>query len=402
MASANPVSLEPPTIEFPEAGITWAGEGPFEDGGFCFGTDDGQLWYATDEFNRENAPLLVDDSRGPINGVAFTPGKMAVSTPERIVFFRRSQAGLTGKRSIYEGDVRDVQVAHLKRWSGLMEERAIHEGGAHGIIATPNGGVIAPLGQLGLLLNEPDAQGNDRRWEISPKDGLYYYKVACLGTNDKNENVFACGCREGGVIALALPSGRESGRVVVHPRPSSYRESYDIVDVLGLNSKSLPFAALGLSIDNSLHYSPDILHQRFRTFKFPAMNGTAYSIFASGGHIFILTSESIYACVGLADRLLSGEDLGGGNAVSRLDVDVVEGFLAYGKYLLLAEAGAVRRLDLEMWAKLPSFKPESQSSHMPNGHPSVLFEESMESVLELDSTGLGPPTDHSFPLINVA
>jgi hypothetical protein len=279
---------------------------------------------------------------------------------------------------------------------------SIYEGGAHGIIATPNGGVMASVGPSGLLLFEPDVQGNYRRGEFTPEQGLYYYKAACLGTTNKNENVFVCGCREGRVIALALPSRGEFGRVAVHARPSFYSESYDVVDVSGLNSKSHPFAAIALSIDNSLHFSPDILNQRTLTFRLPAIKGTAYSAFASNGHIFILTSESLYACANLADRLLSGEDLGGVTPVSRLDVDVVEGFLAYGKYLLLAEAGAVNRLDLERWAEIPSFRPESPSSHRPNGHPAMLFEESMDSILELDRTGLEPPTDHSFPLINVA
>jgi hypothetical protein len=250
-----------------------------------------------------------------------------------------------------------------------------------------------------MLLFEPDAQGNYRRREFTPEEGLYYYKVACLGTTDKNENVFACGCREGGVIALVLPSGGEGGQVAVHARPSSYRESYDIVDVSGLNSKSHPFAAIGLSIDNSLHFSPDILHQHFRTFRFRAISGTAYSVFASGGHIFILTSVSIYACVGLADRLLSGEDLGGGNAVSRLDVDVIEGFLAYGKYLLLAEAGAVKRLDLERWAEIPSFKLESPTSRGPNGHPARPVEP-VESVREPDRSDWRLRTEHSFPIVD--
>src|SRR5262249_11758168 len=143
-------------IQFPGETITWVGESSWNPlFPFCFGTEDGQIRLHSLAGQGGRPPLRVVESGEAINGVADVNDLMAVSTRSEVVFFRLDPSG--SAREVYR-----------------------YEGGAHGVISTPSGRMIAPLGPNGLLVVGIRNQEPFRK-EVIPKGRDYYfYKVASL------------------------------------------------------------------------------------------------------------------------------------------------------------------------------------------------------------------------------
>jgi hypothetical protein len=110
-------------IPVPET-ITWAGEFPGAPGFLlCFGTEDGCLRFGTPQRMIPGRNRVIESGEA-INGVALAGDLMAISTRREVVLHKIDASGQT--REVYR-----------------------YDGGAHGVIATPLGWIIAPLGVTG-------------------------------------------------------------------------------------------------------------------------------------------------------------------------------------------------------------------------------------------------------------
>ena len=110
--------------------VTWAGRGPLPNR-LCLGTEMGRLFWVEPNQGVLASPSNVAGSGEAINGAAFTDKLMAVSNRSEV---------------IVQGRIPGVGPVVL-------------EGGAHGVIASESGRIIAPRGSEGLLIISPSDDG---------------------------------------------------------------------------------------------------------------------------------------------------------------------------------------------------------------------------------------------------
>src|SRR5207253_1190187 len=107
-----------------------------------------------------------------------------------------------------------------------------------------------------------------------------------------------------------------------------------------------------------------LLEQDPVTVKFKEIVGSAYRVFQSGGHLFLLTSKALYVLLGLARRFLQGEDvLARSTAVRGVPMEAVDANLCRDRWILVVSTDHVLRIDVEMLIGEPpdetALKPQS-------------------------------------------
>ena len=317
---------------FPGSSITWAGASPLEHD-LCFGTEEGQIWFA--DLGRVAGPLTSDSrvsgstmpgftiTEEAVNGVAFTPDLMAVSTRSEITFARWT-AGPPAQ-------------FHLN---------GEYAGGAHGVIATPGGVLAAPLGPDGLLLVEPTGAGAYSRRRLRAEGiEISFYRIAHLGVDRGGRDVYAAAGRDAGAMEVVIDAGGGPGEITASSDP---RHPLDVVDVCSLPSVSHPFASASLGIDNAIYLSRGIVGDRAPVcLRFADLRGTAYSIASAAGHLFLLTSEALYTFPDLVSGYLDGDRLHRRRGVSRISVDPIDMALVYGSHVLLTLDEGIAKFEID-------------------------------------------------------
>ena len=286
--------------QFQNFEVIEAGESGWDDG-YCFGSDDGRIRFTSSgrEFHVE--------SREPINGIAFTQEMMAVSTCCDVTFWKKPAPGAENP------------------------ERVVYRGGAHGVISTPSGKFIAPLGPNGLLEMSGNAGGSDRpqRYGIKGRDFLFY-KAASVGTYE-GRDVVVCALRQGGWARYFLGG----------PPGFDIASDSDIVDVCRLQSDRFPRATVALAFDNSLRIIEDAAtSSQVMTLRLGDLRGRAFQILSSERQTFLLTSESLYSLGDLVHRCLDGERFDKPK-VRKSDVEAVCASIAHDRSLLIVRPDGV-------------------------------------------------------------
>src|SRR5438128_1495905 len=117
-------------ISLPNFEVSWAGGSPGRPG-YWFGSDEGQVQFTNLDGATTIGPYAIAPSEEAVNGIAFAGGLMAVSTRSDVTFLKVPEPG---------------------RWH---IPRTIYHGGAHGVVSTHGGCIIAPMGRRGILLLDP-------------------------------------------------------------------------------------------------------------------------------------------------------------------------------------------------------------------------------------------------------
>jgi hypothetical protein len=302
-------------ISFPDEEITWAGECPWNSG-FCFGTVSGKLLFQ-DESDKDSIEVKLADEA--INDVAFWKHLVGVSTPSEVLIYT---GPLNGDRlSLMTGDNR----------------------GAHGIIATPRGRFLAPMGTEGLFCFDGELGPQGRPWiERSGEGDRNYYKVAYLNESEGRE-ILACATRSDGLARIRLDADNPQ-RVFSLAAPS-----LDIIDVTSLRSVAWPFAAAGLGLDRSLILVRDILAldgENPERLRFDHLRGSPYSVLCVDGHIFLLTSKELVILPQLGSRFLDGEPLDTPLHAYHSETQAVEAFIVGNKRLMVVTDEGIRFADI--------------------------------------------------------
>jgi hypothetical protein len=110
---------------FADDEITWAGDCPWT-GSYCLGTENGKVLFYTHNGRASSLEFSATVAEDAINGVAFFQEFVGVSTRSEINIYRLGP----GRR---------------------FEPVGAGPGGAHGILATPGGQFVAPMGTAGIL-----------------------------------------------------------------------------------------------------------------------------------------------------------------------------------------------------------------------------------------------------------
>jgi hypothetical protein len=315
--SGVPHSFRPTTIQLPQFEVSWAGEIPGTPG-FCFGSDDGRLWFTGISGPITGAqPIPVASSGAAVTGVAFWDNFIAVSTPNEIVLRYYDHERKTAKEVVIEA-------------------------GAHGILATPSGRFFAPSGISGLLQIKPESEAPVQpRAHVVTGRLLNFYTAILLHSRDQGE-VLACATRRDGLTVVSVPHTDSGGKVRLIPC------DIDVVDACALAHPDWPLAAAALGIDGSVFLMKDILADAGPLFlKFEGMQGNAYRILSAEGNLFVLTSKFLYSLPGLVGRFLREDTMhGGATSVRAVPMEAVDAHLAYARWLLIVMPGYVLSVDI--------------------------------------------------------
>jgi hypothetical protein len=313
-SSSKPLFLH---IRFNDFQVSWAGPHPFRPG-FCFGSEDGQLLF-TDENGGDvyGGPTKGSISGEAINGVASWQNWLAISTRAEVNF-----VAITG-----------------------IDSRQTFPGGAHGVIATPSGHFVAPLGRNGLMSLKPENSGKLTITISSGTEEEYsnLYRVICLPSGGRE--VLACAMRRGGIGVTEL-----GGDDTKHSMNTITFDGLDVVDVcaIGQDNDSLAVAALGKN--GTLVLFRDVVNDKSPiTMKYDHIKGTAYRLLSCRGHLFMLTSKGLHFFARLAERFLAGQSIGDTNTpVLFMPMEAVDANLYLDRWLLVVIVDEARRFDVGM------------------------------------------------------
>jgi hypothetical protein len=314
--------MSPPRVEnkiyrVPGEEITWAGECPWT-GTLCFGTESGKVIYFPDIERGQRTELKLATPSEAINGVAFWRDFLGVSTRSEVSLYKLSSSG-----------------DEIEFVTGAPR-------GAHGILATPKGRFLSPLGPDGMLCIDADRFSQTGPWIDHARQAvLNYYKLIYLDHSGDDE-ILACAARMDGLLRIPLNKDQAEGRVVGFTSPD-----IDLVDICPLASSEWPFAVSGLSLDRSLIFVRNILDDvEPRRLRFEEMLGTPYSILSAQGHLFVLTSDELVILPDLASRFLNEEPMDRLVHGRHSLVQAVEAYVAGGKELLIVTDDGVTVLEI--------------------------------------------------------
>jgi hypothetical protein len=309
-------------------GVCWAGADPFGPG-FCFGTEDGKLVFADEDGVPMYDMLKASHSGEAINGVAGIGQWIAVSTRHEVT---------TG--SPFPTNERK----HLVR---------VLPHGAHGIAAAPGGYLVAPLGRTGIMMLPADSKPDEPVGLLPPgRQDMYFYQVIAL-PGRKGKDLLVCACRRGGVGITESRWGAQTYHMGLATFPG-----LDVVDVCAVASKPAAPAVVALGRDGTLVF----VRNAFRpenpvTRKFNTVKGTAYRVLSSGQHLFMLTSQALYALLKLGGQLVQGTPPGEfATQILTIHIDAADVNLVGGKWLVAVTGDSIRRFSVPSLVALAESK----------------------------------------------
>jgi hypothetical protein len=312
--------------------ITWAGECPWT-GSYGIGTARGRVvcykevgGVLTPEFDE----TLADDA---INGIAYWSDFIGISTRSEVFVHRRIP-------------------------NRPIERLVAGPGGAHGILATPTGQFLAPMGIKGLFCVDVSKSANFRAW-TEGVDGvpINLYGLTRLG-NAAGTEVLACAGRIDGLMRIQFDPGAQSSDV-----SRLTASGIDFVDVCSLRSDACPYALAALCLDRSVVLVRDFhKDQEPQTLHPDQIRGTPYSIRCALGHLFILTSQHVTMLPNLAQWFL-GEIVAPAQGFLQRSVQADEIFTAYDHELLVLTDDGLEIDDISQLAtvRVPSNRKAADS-----------------------------------------
>jgi hypothetical protein len=345
------------SLRFPDHGITWAGECPWT-GGFCFGTENGELLICRNVGVDQLGVDPIKVSEEAVNGVAFWRDYVGVSTRSELIVGRRGPA---------EEDLRTIIRA---------------AGGAHGILATPEGRFFAPMGVAGLLRIDLDQLPRGGvNIEVPNQTIINFYKLTSLGDASR-QDLLACAARTSGLLTIQTAGDGEPPIVgLVSP-------SIDFIDVCSVSSARWPQAIVGLSLDRSLIFVRDLLAEETpQTLRLGQLRGTPYSILSADDRLFVLTSKELVAFHDLVPWYRDGEARDRPFRYRYTPIQAVDAYIAYGKRLMVVMDEEVRFFDI------PRLAEPVDEDIRGNGQGDVSGWSEGEQLPAIDQ-----PTWNSFPL----
>ena len=307
------------SIKIKDFEVSCAEPSPFGPG-FAFGSDDGKV-----KFTDEAGNVLRDMNGGPsceaINGIANFGASIAVSTGHEVVV------------RTWTVEQNDVPICSL------------FPHGAHGIVATPGGYYVAPLGQTGIMMMKAESgPGDEVDVMTSENADMYFYRVLARQGRD-GKDLLVCATRHGG-IGLAEFSGGEDAFTM---RTATFA-GFDAVDVCFVGDEPESPAIAAVDLDCSIILSRDMRRDEHPvTIKFANVQGRAYRLLAARGHLFLLTSWALYGLMNLGTRLLQGLPAGDFTTpIFTMPMEAVDASVIGERWLLVVMTDEVRQFDLSL------------------------------------------------------
>jgi hypothetical protein len=182
-----------------------------------------------------------------------------------------------------------------------------------------------------------------------------------VGTTGEGIDYYGCAGRRSGIITVPIGEGYAVSSVSRVQGPDEVMpDSFDIVDIEPIGSEASPFGLLALGIDNTLHFTSDIRRgSPDFAVRFPSLEGTAYKVLKSGGHVLLFTSHEVCVVPHLGERLLNGERPGLALNVWRRPVEALDCWVTHGDQIVLAQGNELSMIAVgDIIAQLTN-KPEA-------------------------------------------
>jgi hypothetical protein len=222
-----------------------------------------------------------------------------------------------------------------------------------------------------MLQINPD--GDDLQGMLTSRnEDMDFYRVLALPGIEGKE-VLVCAARQGGLGVTEVRWGQEQYLM----RTSTFG-GLDVVDVCDVVGATAGPAIAAVSYDGTLLLVRDALHDdNPLAMKFNIVQGTAYRLLSARGHLFLLTSQGLYALMGLGERLLSGKlKERFTTSIYVAPMEAVDANLVEDRWLLVVLPDEVLRFDLE---KLAASAPE----RMDNGEIQLASPNVLEPAWEI-------------------
>lgn len=256
------------------ADITCVGPSPFENV-LSLGFDDGTMRFLDLVQHEWSIPHPISPSQEAVNGFAAIPGKsLAVSTPADVSFLQ-----FLPDRPI---------ISHFPH-------------GAHGVIATPSGTYVAPLGHTGLLFVQPMPDDN-QEMHVSQVDdhnqNLYYYRAAAVHDHAGNEYLGIAHRNNG--IGIMPFTNKTTNKSILRFQ----EEQYDFVDACSVSHDSLEL--LAVTTDGKFYYFSDVSTlENPKTILIGDQDHLIYSMSIAGDHIILHENRKILILQSFFSKLRS-------------------------------------------------------------------------------------------------
>ncbi|MBI3467708.1 MAG: hypothetical protein HY000_32265 [Planctomycetes bacterium] len=206
----------------------------------------------------------------------------------------------------------------------------VYSGGAHGILATSSGSMLAPLGDDGLLIITVDGDElvvGETRHPVVP---LNLYRIVSVADGGA-EQIYACAARRDGVVVFKFAGNRLTAPPQVHQLGGE-----DIVDVTSIAIPEHPRATVCLGRDRRLFFFRDVLDAREpAVLTYDGFQGVAYCLLATQGHVFMLTDQEFIRFPHLATRFLRDDQFSEPMDAWVLETDASDAYLAGNEQVLL-------------------------------------------------------------------
>lgn len=322
------------THRFDDFDVSWVGPMPLPQLGICFGSASGQVMFTDYSLNKLADPDLVNPSKEAINGVAFWNGWLAASTRA------------------------DVTMGSMQV-SGSRYNTVGIPVGAHGIVATPNGMFVSPMGRTGLMIFRAGSAANDPVYVLQPKGASMYFCRAVAQLGRDGIDLIAIAARKGGLVV-----GETSWGHPTYVMRGAASTDVDVVDICLVRSEPSSPSIVALAFDGTLLLVRDALHDPSPlSLKFNTIGGTPYRVLSAGEDIVVLTSKGVFLLGELASRLTGGFDLGAFTTqIFAISVEAVDAAVIADRWLLIVTPDEVLRFDLEA---VRAGKPTDQRNEMP-------------------------------------
>jgi hypothetical protein len=236
----------------------------------------------------------------------------------------------------------------LRTWTAANPERITVSGvphGAHGIIVTPSGNFLAPLGRDGVMIIRPNSRPNDPVGVLTgDRDGLVFYRVIAIPRLE-GRDLLVCATRQGGMGITEIQWGQDTYNMKL-----ATFAGLDVVDVCAISGPPDTPAIAGIGREGTLLLVRDALNDEHPvTIKFSSVLGTAYRLLSARGHVFVLTSCGLYGLMNLGDRLVKGlitEQFT--TPILVVAVEAVDANLVDDRWLLVTMPDEVLKFDLDL------------------------------------------------------
>ncbi len=304
--------------------LSWAGASA-ADRGFCFGTEDGAVFWTNFDGVQYGDPLLnatLDDYDEAINGVAFNAGQMAVTTRSGSAVWKNAQANGSKRKGGRAGI------------------------GSHGVIAACNGAFFMPLNVGGLMSIHEDSPSHFLTF-VSGSEAmdLNVYRAASL-TAANGQQVVALAARCGGMAMGYYKPGDALDLTTLEITGA------DFIDICSVGSTCHPLAAYALTRDSRILAFNDVMNgEKPVTLRYESMAGVAYRILSAGDFVFVLTSKALHVIYKLVESSLESFVVNRRTPSTSFVLEAIDMNLVGNRWLLVLLADGVLRLDLHELAK---------------------------------------------------